>query len=67
MAKNRDNENRIDIDKILLQIMSSYRLTRQEYLQLITASLSDQLVTDEQRQKINRIFDDCQIGRMKII
>ncbi len=52
---------------IVDRILNIGQLSRLEYLQLVTTFLSDYKVTDEERNKINRIFDDLQTGRLKIV
>lgn len=47
--------------------MSSGQLSRREYLQLTSALLSDDKLTEEERHKINRIFDYIQISRLKFV
>jgi hypothetical protein len=49
------------------RILKTGQLSRQEHLQLVTTFLSDYKVTDDDRSQINRIFDDLQTGRLKII
>ena len=49
------------------RIFKTGQLSRQEHLQLVTTFLSGYKVTDDERSQINRIFDDLQTGRLKII
>ncbi len=41
-------------------------MSRKEHVQLTSAILSDQHMTNEDRQQINRVFDYIQIGRLKL-
>ncbi len=67
MAGNSQGQSSQSIGLIVERILNTAQLSRQEYLQLVTTFLSDYKVTDEERRQINRIFDDLQIGRMKIV
>jgi hypothetical protein len=67
MAANSQGQSSQPIGLIVERIINSAHLSRQEYLQLVTTFLSDYKVTDEERRQINRIFDDLQIGRLKIV
>jgi hypothetical protein len=67
MAGNSQGQSSQSIGLIVERILNTAQLSRQEYLHLVTTFLSDYKVTDEERRQINRIFDDLQIGRMKIV
>ncbi len=67
MAASSQGQSSQPIGLIVERIINSAHLSRQEYLQLVTTFLSDYKVTDEERRQINRIFDDLQIGRLKIV
>jgi hypothetical protein len=67
MAVNSQGQSSQPVRLIVERIINSAQLNRQEYLQLVTTFLSDYKVTDEERRQINRIFDDLQIGRLKIV
>ncbi|HEY9637400.1 MAG TPA: hypothetical protein V6D14_28630 [Coleofasciculaceae cyanobacterium] len=63
MAGNNQGQTlRQTVDRIL----DIGQLSRLEYLQLVTTFLSDYKVTDEERNHINRIFDDIQAGHLKL-
>ncbi|MGL5081653.1 MAG: hypothetical protein ACRC8A_09210 [Microcoleaceae cyanobacterium] len=49
------------------RIFASSQLSRMEYLNLISAILSDNQITDMERHQINRIFDYVQTGRIDLI
>jgi len=49
------------------RILNSGQLSRREYLQLVSTILSDYKVTDEERSQINRVFDEVQIGHLKLV
>ncbi|MBW4543808.1 MAG: hypothetical protein KME25_05090 [Symplocastrum torsivum CPER-KK1] len=55
------------LKQIVDRILNSGQLSRIEHLQLVTTILSDYRVTDEERHQINRVFDDIQTGRIKIL
>ncbi len=55
------------LKQIVDRILNSGQLSRLEHLQLVTTILSDYRVTDEERHQINRVFDDIQTGRIKIV
>jgi hypothetical protein len=55
------------LKQIVDRILNSGQLSRLEHLQLVTTILSDYRVTDEERHQINRVFDDIQTGRIKIL
>lgn len=55
------------IKQFVERIINMGQLSRLEYLQLATTFLSDYKVTNEERYQINRIFDDLQIGRLKLV
>lgn len=67
MAANIQNHSRQTIKPIVNRILKTSQMSRQEHLQLVTTFLSDYKVTDDDRSQINRIFDDLQTGRLKII
>ncbi|MGB7443937.1 MAG: hypothetical protein WA919_22975 [Coleofasciculaceae cyanobacterium] len=67
MASIPQRQSNLDIHSMVEQILSTGQLNRQEYLQMTTAILSDYNVSDEERCLINRIFDETQIGRVKIV
>ncbi|AFZ21782.1 hypothetical protein [Allocoleopsis franciscana] len=67
MAGNNQNQFSQTLKPIMERIFQTGQLSRQEHLQLVTTFLSDYKVTDDERSQINRIFDDLQIGRLKII
>lgn len=67
MAGNNQNQFSQTLKPIMERIFQTGQLSRQEHLQLVTTFLSDYKVTDDERSQINRIFDDLQIGRLKMI
>ncbi len=67
MAGNIQNQFSQTLKPIVERILKTGQLSRQEHLQLVTTFLSDYKVTDDDRSQINRIFDDMQIGRLKMI
>lgn len=67
MALTPQRPSSLNIQQIVDQILSGGQLSRQEYLQLTTAILSDYNVTDEERRQINFIFDEVQAGRLTLV
>lgn len=67
MAGNNQTQFSQTIKPIVERILKTSQLSCQEHLQLVTTFLSDYKVTDDDRSQINRIFDDLQTGRVKII
>ncbi|HEY9798477.1 MAG TPA: hypothetical protein V6D30_22785 [Leptolyngbyaceae cyanobacterium] len=67
MASTPQRPSNLNIQPIVDQILLGGQLSRQEYLQLTTAILSDYNVTDEERRQINSIFDEVQTGRLKLV
>ena len=67
MALTPQRPSSLNIQQIVDQILSEGQLSRQEYLQLTTAILSDYNVTDEERRQINFIFDEVQAGRLTLV
>ncbi len=67
MASTPQRQSSPNIQPLIDQILTGSQLSRQEYLLLTTAILSDYNVTDEQRRQINLIFDEVQTCRLKIL
>ncbi|XHX79416.1 MAG: hypothetical protein RBJ76_05650 [Stenomitos frigidus ULC029] len=49
------------------RILAVGEMTRQDHLQLTSILLAEQNLVDSDRNKINRIFDHINTGRLKII
>lgn len=49
------------------RVLTTKQISRQEYFQLVTLFLSDFAVNERDRQSINQIFDELQIGKMRFI
>lgn len=67
MAGNSQGQSNLTIKQFVERILNMGQLSRLEHLQLVTTFLSDYKVTDEERNQINRVFDDLQIGRLKLV
>lgn len=67
MAKNSAALSNSIIRQLIDLCLNSERITRQEYLQLISVVLSNRNMTGEDLHQINRIFDRVQLGRIKLI
>lgn len=61
-----DGKPRLAIRAIITDVLASGRITRKEHLQLSSAILADQSITDDERRQINRVFDYLQTGRLRI-
>lgn len=57
----------LNIHQLMARIVESNEIGRREQLQLTSAMLKDNNLTEEDRRQINRIFDHIQSGRIKII
>lgn len=67
MAANHQGQSSQTLKQMADRILTIGYLSRFEYLQLVTTFLSDYKVTDDERSQINRIFDQLQTDRMKIV
>lgn len=67
MAGNIHNHYSQTNNSMVDRILNAGQLSRREYLQLVTTILSDYKVNDEQRSKINLIFDNLQTNRLQLV
>ena len=67
MVRQNQSPINLSIHQVIDRILESNQIGRQEHLQLTSAMLGDKSITDEERKQINRIFDQIQTGRIKII
>lgn len=67
MASTPQHQLNLNIQLLVEKILSEGKLSRQEYLQMTRAILSDYNVTEEESRQINRIFDDVQTGSLKLV
>jgi hypothetical protein len=67
MAGNIQGQSSQTVKQIVDRILNTGQLSRLEHLQLVTTFLSDYKVTDEERSQLNRVFDDLQINRLKVV
>jgi hypothetical protein len=67
MAWLTQNKSGIAVQSLVEQIITTGQMSRKDHVQLTSAILSDQRITDVDRQQINRVFDYIQIGRLKLI
>ncbi|MBW4659020.1 MAG: hypothetical protein KME15_10120 [Drouetiella hepatica Uher 2000/2452] len=67
MAWLTPHKSGIAVQSLVEQIISTGQMSRKDHVQLTSAILSDQRITDGDRQQINRVFDYIQIGRLKLI
>ncbi len=67
MAGNHQKHSIQPLRQIVDRILKTGQLSRLEHLQLVSTFLSDYKVTDDDRNQINRIFDDLQTGQLKIV
>lgn len=55
------------VSQIVNRVLASNQISRQDHLQLASAVLSIHQVAEDDRRHINRIFDNIQVGRIKVI
>jgi hypothetical protein len=67
MAGNIHGQSSQTIRSIVERIFNTGQLSRLEHLQLVSAFLAEYKITDDERNQINRVFDDLQTGRLKIL
>ncbi len=67
MAGNSQNHSSQSIKQIVERIFNTGQLSRLEHLHLVTTFLSDYKVTEDERSHINRVFDELQIGHLKLV
>lgn len=67
MAGNHQGQSNQTIKQVVERILNVGQLSRLEHLQLVTMFLCDYKVTDEERHQINRVFDELQIERLKLV
>jgi hypothetical protein len=53
--------------ELMVQILQSNRIKREEYLLLSKMLLSGQSLTDEERDYLNRVFDNFRMGRLRLV
>ena len=61
------HQPKVTINQMVNRIITSGKLNRQEHLQLTSSILSGKKITDEERSKINKIFDLIKIGQINLI
>lgn len=67
MAGNSQNHSSQTIKQIVERIFNTGQLSRLEHLHLVTIFLSDYKVTEDERNHINRVFDELQTGHLKLV
>lgn len=67
MPWNNRQKLSVNITELINQILTSGKLTYFQYLRLMSVILSDSLITDLERNQINRIFDYVQNGRLTLV
>lgn len=55
------------IESIVDRVMAAKEISRQEHLQLTSALLSGNQITDEERRLVNRVFDNVRLGKVKLV
>jgi hypothetical protein len=53
--------------ELMTQILQSGRIKREDYLMLSKMLLSGQSLTEEERDYLNRVFDNFRLGRLRLI
>ncbi len=67
MPPNITHEIKPSIEQIVSRIIQTGKLSRQEHFDLVTLFVSDFLVTEDQRNEINLVFDNIQKGQVKFL
>ena len=67
MVRQNQIPTNLSIHQLITRILESNQIGRQQHLQLTSAMLGNMNLTDEDRRHINRIFEQIQTGRIKII
>lgn len=65
MLRTAQNKPNLTINLMVDRITAAGQLSRREHLDLTSALLADDKITEEERHQINRILDCIQIGRIK--
>ena len=66
MVKTAQGKSTVTLHQLIERILAAEQITPAEHLQLTSAILADHQITEEDRRQINRIFDQIQLGRLKI-
>ncbi|MCS6813565.1 MAG: hypothetical protein NZ772_08360 [Cyanobacteria bacterium] len=67
MVKDGQQRSLPNIQQLIREVINSGKLTRQEYMALTLAMLSNQRLSEDDRQQINRVFDNIQTAQIKIV
>ncbi len=67
MAKNSNNRVNSTTQQLIDRILESQKIDRKDHVQLTTAILSNRNLSEEMLPKINHIFEQVQLGCIKII
>ncbi|MGG6267745.1 hypothetical protein ACQ4M3_12570 [Leptolyngbya sp. AN03gr2] len=67
MVRTAQNRSNLPTQRILTRILESHQLNRYEHLHLASLLLANHRLTPDERRQINRIFDQIQAGRIKLI
>ena len=57
----------MNIQQVCDRILTAGELTRDEHMQLMTNCLNDALVNQRERQSINQVLDEIQLGQLRFI
>jgi hypothetical protein len=55
------------IHNLVEHAIASGRLSRKEHLKLTSLLLAEQVISTEEREQINQVFDYLQAGRLKLV
>lgn len=67
MVKDAQQRSLPNIQQLIREVINSGKLTRQEYMALTLAILSNQRLSEDDRHQINRVFDNIQAAQIKIV
>ena len=57
----------MNIQQVCDRILMAGELTRDEHMQLMTNCLNDALVNKNERQSINQVLDEIQLGQLRFV
>lgn len=57
----------MNIQQVCDRILMEGKLTRAEHMQLMTNCLNDALINKHERQSINQVLDEIQLGQLRFV
>ncbi len=62
-----ENRPTFSVQSLIEQVITAGQISRRDHMNLTSAILADQRLTDEERRHISRVLDYVQIGRLKLV